>query len=226
MPTYLITGANRGLGLEFARQLSTRGKDTVVLATARDPARAADLARLVHQVIPLDAADPASIAALREHVRDRPIDVLINNAGVSGVARSIADLTPEEFQRVFAVNAYAPLLIAGALLPNLRAGARKLIFNITSQRGSITNNAGGGAYTYGASKAALNHLNATLAHELKPEGFTCVVIHPGWVRTDMGGENAPIEPEQSIAGMLDLIDSLTPEQSGRFLDYQGNGFPW
>ena len=103
MPTtYLITGANRGIGLEFARQLSTRGKDTLILATAREPARATDLARLVHQVIPLDVADPESIAGLREHVKDRPIDVLINNAGVSGDAKSVEKLTSEELHGVFA----------------------------------------------------------------------------------------------------------------------------
>ncbi|MCC6675514.1 MAG: SDR family oxidoreductase [Phycisphaerales bacterium] len=226
MPTYLITGANRGLGLEFARQLSTRGKDTVILATAREPDKATDLARLVHEVLPLDAADPASHAALAAKLGDRPVDVLINNAGVSSDANSLEKLTMEELQRVFAVNAFAPLLIAKAILRNIRAGDRKTIFNITSQLGSIANNKGGSSYPYRASKTALNQLTVSLSNELKGEGFTCIMVHPGWVKTDMGGPNATLTPEQSIEGMLKLLDGLKPEDTGKFYDYSGKTLPW
>lgn len=226
MPTYLITGANRGLGLEFARQLSTRGKDAVILATARDPDKATDLARLVHEVLPLDAADPASHTALAEKLGDRPVDVLINNAGVSSDANALAKLSMEELQRVFAVNAFAPLLITKAVLKNLKAGQRKTVFSISSQLGSITNNKGGSSYPYRASKTALNQLNASLSNEFKGDGFTCVVVHPGWVQTDMGGPNATLTPEQSISGMLKLLDGLKPEDTGGFFQYDGSKLPW
>lgn len=222
--TYLVTGANRGLGLEFARQLSRRGDR--ILATARDPDKAADLARLVHQVIPLDTSDESSIDALSGHVKDQPIDVLINNAGVSSETKSIQTLRSAELQRAFLINSTGPMLVTRALLPNLRAGGRKLVFNISSQLASIANNSGGSSYGYRASKAALNQLTVSLASELRPEGFTCVVAHPGWVRTDMGGPRATLAPEESIAALLALIDRLTPADSGKFFNYDGSTLPW
>jgi len=225
MPTtYLITGANRGLGLEFARQLSTRGDR--ILATARDPDKATDLARLVHQVIPLDVADEKSIEGLAEHVRDQPIDVLINNAGISSETKSITTLTAADLQKVFLVNSTGPMLVTKALLKSLRAGERKTVFNITSQLGSITNNRGGSSYGYRASKTALNMLTVSLSNELKGEGFTCVMVHPGWVRTDMGGENATLSPEESIGAMLKLMDGLKPADTGKFYSYDGKPLPW
>lgn len=226
MPTYLITGANRGLGLEMARQLSTRGKDTIIIGTAREPEKATELARLVHEVLPLDASDAGSIAALAEKLGDRPIDVLVNNAGVSSESSSIDKLDMAELQRVFAVNSFAPLLVAKALLKNLRAGDRKTVFNITSQLGSIANNKGGSSYAYRGSKAALNQLTVCLANELRGEKFTCVMVHPGWVRTDMGGPSATLSVEESIKGMLALMDKLTPAESGAFFTYEGKTLPW
>ncbi len=225
MTTYLITGANRGLGLEFARQLSKRSGVTLV-GTAREPEKATELARLVHEVLPLDVADPASIGSLAERVKDRPVDVLINNAGVSGEAKSIEKLGAEELARVFMVNAFGPMLVVRALLKNLRAGAKKTVFSITSQLGSIANNKGGSTYSYRASKAALNQLNMSLSNELKGEGFTCVVAHPGWVRTDMGGPEATLAPEESIAGLLRIIDGLRPQDTGKFCNYDGGMLPW
>lgn len=226
MPTYFITGANRGLGLEFARQLSQRKDGTTILATAREPEKAADLARLVHEVIPLDVADAASIAALGDHVKGRPIDVLINNAGVSSKSPSIEKLEPEELAHVFAVNAIGAMLVTKALMASLRAGQRKTVFNITSQLGSIGNNKGGSSYGYRGSKAALNMLTVCLANELRGEGFTCVVAHPGWVQTDMGGPNATLKPEESIAALLKIIDGLKPADSGKFFNYDGGTLPW
>ncbi len=226
MPTYLITGANRGLGLEFARQLSTRKDDTKILATARDPDKAADLARLVHDVIPLDVADPASIAKLPDLLKDRPIDVLINNAGVPGKGNTVAQIGAADMRQTFAVNAIGPLLVARALMPNLRAGQRKTIVNITSVLGSISANRGGFNYSYCGSKAALNPMTVSLAYELKKDGFTAIVLHPGWVQTEMGGAEAPLKPEESISGMLKVIDALTAADTAKFLDYQGNKLPW
>lgn len=226
MTTYLITGANRGIGLEFARQLSQRGKDAVILGTARDPAGAGELARLVHQVIPLDVSDEGSIAGLSAAVGERPIDVLINNAGVGSDQRSINGLTLAELNRVFTINAFAPMLVVKSLLPNLRAGNRKSVFSITSQLGSIANNKGGSSYPYRASKTALNQLNASLSNELRGEGFCCVVTHPGWVRTDMGGQNATLGVDESVRSMLAIIDRLKAEDSGTFFNYDGTTLPW
>ena len=226
MPTYLITGANRGLGLEFARQLSQRKDDTKILATAREPEKATELQRLVHDVYPLDVADPKSIEKLADHLKDQPIDVLINNAGVSSKTNSIATLDADDMRTAFAVNAIGPMLVTKVALKNLRAGSRKIVFNITSQLGSIANNKGGSSYAYRGSKAALNMMTVSLSNELKKEGFTCVVAHPGWVQTDMGGANAPLKPEQSIAGLLKIIDGLKAEDSGKFFNYDGKTLPW
>jgi NAD(P)-dependent dehydrogenase (short-subunit alcohol dehydrogenase family) len=226
MTTYFLTGATRGIGLEFARQLSKRGKDAVIIATARDPEKQTELSRLVHEVLPLDVADPASIEKLPALLKDRPIDVLINNAGVSSDQRSVTGLTMEELQRVFAINSFGPLLVSRAVLPNLKAGSRKVIFNISSQLASITNNKGGSSYAYRASKTALNQLTVSLSAELADGGFTCVVAHPGWVRTDMGGANATLSPEESVTSLLKVIDGLTSKDTGKFYNYDGGTLPW
>src|SRR5262249_23044296 len=158
-------------------------------------------------------------------VAGQPIDVLVNNAGVSSKAKRLGDLTADELQRVFAVNATGPVILAAALLPNLRAGSQRKVINISTQMGSIAlnspPNSGGASYGYRSSKAALNMLTASMANELRPDGFTCIALHPGWVRTDMGGSGAPLGAPESISSMLKLIDSLRPEQSGAFLDLNG-----
>src|SRR5262249_39989846 len=152
--TYLLTGANRGIGLEFAKQLSRRGKDTVLITTARKPEEAKDLARLGVEIIPLDASSEASIAGLSGRLAGLAIDVLINNAGVGSDEATLDKLSLAELQRVFMINSFAPMMIAKAVAPCLRSGGRKVIFNVTSQLGSITNNKGGSSYAYRASKAA------------------------------------------------------------------------
>jgi NAD(P)-dependent dehydrogenase (short-subunit alcohol dehydrogenase family) len=225
--TYLITGASRGIGLEFARVLSARGER--VLAAVRDPRGSAALAPLAPRVhaVELDVSDVRSIETLGERVGDGPIDVLINNAGVTSRAtKSIASLDAADMQAVFMVNSIAPMLVTKSLLPNLRAGARKLIIQITSQLGSIANNTGGSSYGYRASKTALNQLNRSLSNDLRPEGFTCVAIHPGWVRTDMGGPDADLTVAQSVASMVRVIDGLAAARSGAFLNYDGGELPW
>lgn len=222
--TYFVTGANRGIGLEFARQLSARGDR--VLATCRDPARAAELASVASRVVRLDLTDPASLGALPPELGEQPVDVLICNAGVSAEGKSVATLDGAELRRVLDVNAVAPILVAQALLPALRRGSRKLVCNITSQLGSIANNTGGSTYAYRASKAALNMLTVSMANELRPEGFTCVAVHPGWVRTDMGGPNATLAPDEAVRSMLSVLDKLSPASTGRFLNYDGAPMPW
>jgi NAD(P)-dependent dehydrogenase (short-subunit alcohol dehydrogenase family) len=227
MATYLITGANRGIGLEFVRQLIARGD--AVIGTARDLAALSAEARAVPGVrwVALEVADPASIDSLPSRLDALgSIDVLINNAGVSSTAKTLAELTGIELHRVFAVNTFAPLLVTKALMPLLTAGGRKLIVNITSQLGSITNNTGGSTYAYRASKTGLNQLNASLANELRPAGFTCLAMHPGWVQTDMGGKQATLTPETSVRHLLGVIDKAEPAMSGRFFNYDGTPLPW
>lgn len=222
--TYLVTGSNRGLGLEFVKQLSARGD--VVIGTVRDVAKAKEEPEHAATLVPLELSDPASIDTLPTHVGDRAIDVLINNAGVSSDSRTLAETRMEELHRVFAVNSFAPVLVTKALLPNLRKGARKLVVTVSSQLGSITNNSGGSSYAYRGSKAAVNMLTVSMHHELKGDGISCVVVHPGWVQTDMGGPNAPLKPDESVAHLIKLIDKLTTGDSGKFFNYDGSILPW
>lgn len=222
--TVLITGANRGIGLEMARQFSERGY--VVIGTARKPDEATDLKALKVQVEQLDVIDSASVSALARRLDGVPIDLLVNNAGVGGqTAGSFAAVDFDKVAHTFDVNSLGPMRVTQALLPNLEAGEGRTIVQITSVMGSIEQN-GGGFFGYRASKAALNMLNKSLAVELGKQGFVCLALHPGWVKTRMGGAGAPVEPEDSVAGILEVIDGLTPDDNGRFLDYQGKTIPW
>jgi len=220
----LLTGANRGIGLEFARQLAARG-DRVV-ATCRNPASATALAALDVRVESLDVLDPASIDAVAALYADRHLDLLINNAGVGVGHRPLGELDYEEMEVFYRTNAVGPLRLAETLLPALRRGEYRTVVSLTSRVGSIEDNTSGGSYAYRASKAALNSITKSLAIDLAEEGFTCVVLHPGWVQTDMGGASAPLPKDQSVAGMLKVIEGLTHEDSGGFFDYTGESLPW
>lgn len=223
-PTALITGANRGLGLEFATQLKAQGYN--VIGTARKPAKATALKALGVLVLPLDVTDSASVQALAEALKGQPIDLLINNAGVSGHdAPSFAETDIDELAFTFDVNSLGPMRVTQALLDNVAGSSEKRVIHISSIMASIEKN-WGGAYGYRASKTALNMLNSSLAKELSKDGITSVVLHPGWVKTDMGGETAPVEIVDSIAGMLSVIGALKPGDTGRFIDYQGQTVPW
>jgi NAD(P)-dependent dehydrogenase (short-subunit alcohol dehydrogenase family) len=222
--TVLITGANRGLGLEFARQLDALGY--TVIGTARQPARAVELQRLGVRLEQLDVTDSLSVAGLAERLGEVKIDLLINNAGFFDRSnRTLDEVEFDVFAHTLEVNALGPLRVTRALLPNLRAGGGKTVVNISSQMGSIERN-GGGYYSYRTSKAALNQITVTLARELDDEGFTCIVMHPGWVRTRMGGEAATYSPDESVAGMIRVIRGLTTADNGRFLDLDGQEVPW
>ncbi len=222
--TVLVTGANRGLGLEFVRQYQASGWR--VIATARNPAAATDLRALGVRVLQLDVADPASIAGLASKLEGQPIDLLINNAGIFPRVNTLADTDFDDVAQTLEVNLIGPMRVTLALLPNLRRAETRQIVSISSGLGSITNNDSGRYYGYRESKAGLNMFTRSLAVELAGEGFTCIVMSPGWVRTDMGGPNAQLAPQESIAGMRGVIDKLTPAATGTFWNYDGQQLPW
>jgi NAD(P)-dependent dehydrogenase (short-subunit alcohol dehydrogenase family) len=222
--TYVVTGANRGIGLEFARQLAGRG-DRVV-ATARRPEEAAELAALPVRVEALDLAASASVEAFGERLAGEAVDVLLHNAAVGVEGPALAALRTEDVELSFRVNATGVVELTRVLLPNLRAGQARQILALTSGLGSVSRNDSGGWYAYRASKAALNQLVRTMAHELSVEGFTCLVISPGWVRTEMGGPEAPLTAEESVSAMLRVFDRLTPADTNKFLDQRGRAVPW
>jgi NAD(P)-dependent dehydrogenase (short-subunit alcohol dehydrogenase family) len=223
--TVLITGANRGLGLEFARQYAEAGWS--VIGTARTPDKATELKALGVRVMQLDVADAGSVERLATDLADLPIDLLVNNAGIANRdGMSFESLGFDGVERVLSVNTIGPMRVTRALLPNLRLGRAKQIVSITSGLGSIEENTSGGYYGYRESKAALNMFNRSLAAELGDEGFTCVVMSPGWVKTDMGGPDADLSPAESITGMRKVIAGLTPEDSGSFQRYDGTTMPW
>lgn len=224
MPCVLITGANRGLGLEFARQYAADGWQ--VIATCRRPAEAHDLAALGVEVLPLDVADWGQVARLGEELMARPIDLLLNNAGVYGDHQNLGDIDPDAWLRALAANTVAPVLLTQTLLPNLLAGKGRKAAFVTSQMGSISDNSSGAFYAYRSSKAALNAAVKSLSIDLKALGIPVVLLHPGWVRTDMGGPSAPLLPPQSVAGMRRVIEGLSMEKSGAFLDFSGKTLSW
>jgi NAD(P)-dependent dehydrogenase (short-subunit alcohol dehydrogenase family) len=225
MPTVLITGASRGLGLEFARQYAADGWR--VIATVRDVKKAKELGALgdAVEVHRLDVTDFKATAALGHGLAREAIDVVIANAGVSpGHLTSLTKMDEAAWLRTFTVNSVAPLALAGALLPSLTRGAGKRLIAISSRMGSIGDNSAGGSYPYRASKAALNAAWRSLA--LDHREVIAVVLHPGWVKTDMGGAGAPVLPKDSIAGMCRVIAKLKPADSGRFFGYDGEEIPW
>ncbi|OYQ34227.1 short-chain dehydrogenase [Niveispirillum lacus] len=226
MPTVVITGANRGIGLEFARQYSADGWS--VIATIRDLAQPGGLSELPGvELQALSVDDPASIAAFGTALAGRSIDLLINNAGIMGPdlpAQSRNGIDAEGWLLAMKVNALAPLLIAQALKPLMAAGAK--VATVSSQLGSITENETGGMYAYRASKAAINMGNRSLAADWRDDGVTCIVLHPGWVQTDMGGPKAPVVPADSVAGMRRIIAAATASDSGAFFAFDGRRIPW
>jgi NAD(P)-dependent dehydrogenase (short-subunit alcohol dehydrogenase family) len=226
MPTTLITGANRGIGLEFARQYAADGWR--VIAACRDPAKATALKRLGEAVSvrQMDVADHASVEALAKELRREPIDLLINNAGIYGKSgQRFGRVDYDDWARVLRINTMGPLRVSECFADHVAQSDRKLIVAITSYMGSIAD-AGGGAYHYGTSKAALNYVCHAMADDLRSRGIVVVAISPGWVQTDMGGRNAPLTVDQSITAMRRTIARLKPSDSGRFLDENGRELAW
>jgi NAD(P)-dependent dehydrogenase (short-subunit alcohol dehydrogenase family) len=174
------------------------------------------------QVLSLDAADPASIAALARQLRDRPIDVMIANAGVMGPTK----LDPEGWTQTLVTNSIGPTLLAAALKANVTASSERKMVAITSQMGSIADNGSGGYIAYRSSKAALNAAWKSLSIDWRDSGIALAMLHPGWVQTDMGGPNAAIDVRTSVDGMRRVIAGLTAERSGAFLTFDGRELPW
>lgn len=226
MPTVLITGCNRGLGLGLTQTYAADGWS--VIATCRDPGRASDLAAVRGdvEVHGLDVTDSRGIDALAEELSGRPIDLLINSAGVyGGGAESFGRLDPEAWVDTFRVNSVAPVMVTRAFLDHLRRGKGRTVVGITSRMGSIGEGMSG-HYAYRSSKAALNAAFTVMSSDLGRHGITVVVMHPGWVRTSMGGRSAPLSPLDSAATLKRVIGGLTPADSGRFLNYDGREIPW
>ncbi|PTQ78064.1 NAD(P)-dependent dehydrogenase (short-subunit alcohol dehydrogenase family) [Nitrosomonas oligotropha] len=232
MRTMLITGANRGIGLEFVRQYAADGWR--VVACCRKPAAAEALNRLAAQypdqvtVHALDVTDHAQIDQLAQTLSEQPIDLLINNAGVYPPARgdALGETDYAAWQDAFAVNTMAPLKITEAFIQRIARSELRTIVTITSKMGSIADNRGGGSYIYRSSKAGVNIVMKSLSIDLNPQKIIAILLHPGWVKTDMGGPGALITAEQSVTGMRRVIGNLTLQDSGKFYAFDGQVVPW
>ena len=236
MPSMLVTGANRGLGLEMARQFGADGWR--IHACCRAPEAAPALAALAADsggavtVHPLDVGSAEGIAVLAEALRGTALDMLVNNAGVLG--HSIDERGPGAFgtldyaawERVHAINTVAPLRMAEAFVEHVAASEMKLMFFMSTHMGSIADLAEGGFYPYRSSKAALNLLVKALSIDLAPRGVRTIAVHPGWVSTDMGSSAAPVTPPESVAGIRRVVAGYGAERTGRFYQYDGKELPW
>lgn len=226
--TAFITGANRGLGLEFTRQYAAEGWR--VLATCRDLVHAKELQHLAQyadniDLLQLDVTNPIQLQQLSEKFANQPIDLLVNNAGTCQ-KDDLASVNNETMKQTFSTNALAPLNLSKILCHSIALSHLKTIVAISSKMGSTNDNHSGEYYSYRTSKSALNMLMKNLAIDLKPQNIKVFIFHPGWVKTDMGGPNASISAEDSVAHMRQVLSRLKDHDSGSFHDYQGNIVPW
>ena len=228
MSTVLITGANRGLGYEFVKQYSENGFD--VLACCRNVHEAKKLKELQGisdniKIYELDVGNIKIIKNLSQQLQNETIDVLINNAGIYR-SSTIGNINYEEWIESFKVNTIAPYQIVENFLEQIINSDLKKVVSITSKMGSIDDNTSGGSYIYRSSKTALNSMMRSLTHDLKNQGVATLTLHPGWVRTDMGGPGGWINSIESVQGMIKQIDKLTIDDSGKYLDYAGKSINW
>jgi NAD(P)-dependent dehydrogenase (short-subunit alcohol dehydrogenase family) len=226
--TALITGANRGIGLEFAKQYAEAGWN--VLACCRDPQSAKalnTLAEIYHnlKIYPLDVANFTQIESLASHLSNSTIDLLINNAGIYPDS-SFGDVDTDDWLEAFKINSIAPLKMATAFLPHIAKSQLKKIATLSSKMGSLDDNTSGGSYIYRSSKTAVNMVMKSLSIDLKPQGIALITLHPGWVQTEMGGPNGLINAQTSVAGLRNVIDHLNLSNTGRFIAYDGKEIPW
>lgn len=226
--TIFITGANRGIGLEYVKQYALEGHQ--VYATVRDPAQAPALQQLAAahanvQVLALDVADVAAIRDLAARLSAITVDILISNAGTYPESR-FGKTDPQAWLHAFQVNTLTTYYLAEAFLPQLRRANQAKLIAMTSKMGSIEDNGSGGEYIYRSSKTALNMVVKSLALDLREFNIAVAALHPGWVRTDMGGPNGLIDTETSVRGLRLVIDHLSCAQSGSFIAYDGKAIPW
>ena len=225
MKNILITGANRGIGLKFAEILSANNN---IYATARDITKADDLEKLDNtELLELDLLDKDSIKSFCSELKDIPLDIIINNAGIfqdEQMEETILD--PELWLDEIMINAIGPVVLSQKLKENIMSGNDKKIIFISSQMGSIDDNYSGGYYFYRTSKSALNSAAKSLSIDWKADGISVLMLHPGWVRTDMGGSNAKLDIDTSVSKMLDVINSLDIGKTGTFLNYEGKKLEW
>ena len=227
MPSVFITGSNRGIGLEFARQYAAEGWR--VFATCRNPERAKDLKAIEGDIHlhALDIADFDAIDALARKLKDEPIDLLIKNAAIYGPdEQSLRDLDYDGWMETFRINCMAQVRLAQAFVGHVAKSELKRMVALTSRMGSIADNTSGSAYVYRTTKAALNAAVKSLAVDLAPWGIAVAVVHPGWVATDMGGSGARLSTEKSVKAMRKTIDRLGPEHAGRFFSWDESEIPW
>ncbi|MFT4768281.1 MAG: NAD(P)-dependent dehydrogenase (short-subunit alcohol dehydrogenase family) [Glaciecola sp.] len=229
MPTVLITGVNRGLGLEFITQYAAAGWS--VIGTCRDPSSASEAQAVVASagnvtLYQLDVSEPEAVKALAETLKGTSIDVLILNAGLMAERTGLGTFNAEDFLQVLNVNVVAPAIFIQAFADHVAASERKIIVGMGSTLGSIAGNTSGGMYSYRSSKAGLHAIMRTASVDLRDKGVTAIAMHPGWVVTDMGGDGADIRTSESISGMMSVIDGLSISDSGRLLTYAGEELPW
>lgn len=229
MATWMITGANRGIGLEFCKVLLARGDS--VIAASRNPEGAREFWELssdfksLFRAVKMDVGNVQSIADCARELTDVTIDVLINNAGIfTGNGDHLASLKFEDVTKSFEVNTLGAMRVTQALLPQINKSNSPKVMSITSRMGSIADNTSGGYYAYRMSKAALNMFHKSFSVEFPK--IASAVLHPGWVQTDMGGSNAPVTPHDSAAGLVKVIDRLTTKENGAFVDFKGEHIPW
>jgi NAD(P)-dependent dehydrogenase (short-subunit alcohol dehydrogenase family) len=231
MTAVLITGANRGLGFEFASQYAADGWR--VFAACRDPTAASELQRLAQNsrnmlsIVALDVTDGESVrTAARQH-EDVAIDVLINSAGIAGASgQTTGNVDYDSWTHVFDVNTMGPLRVIESFIDHIARSEGRLVVTITSGMGSLADNTTGGFIPYRSSKAAVNMVMRSAAIDLAPRRINCVLVNPGWVRTDIGGPKAPLLPQESVTAMRRLINTLGPKHSGKFYNYDGRKYPW
>ena len=225
MKNILITGANRGIGLKFAEILSANNN---IYATARDITNADDLKKFDNtELLELDLLNKDSIKSFCSELKDIPLDMIINNAGIfqdEQMEETVLD--PELWLDEIMINAIGPVVLSQKLKENIMSGNDKKIIFISSQMGSIDDNYSGGYYFYRTSKSALNSAAKSLSIDWKADGISVLMLHPGWVRTDMGGSNAKLDIDTSVRKMLDVINALDMGKTGTFLNYEGKKLEW
>ena len=226
MTTVLITGANRGIGLQLTKHYAS--EEFKVYALCRTPSEADDLKAVegdvhMHQ---LDVTDPDSIKRLKDEIGNEPIDIFINNGGIyGGHNQELGTMNYSDWEKTLATNTIGPVRMVEAFYPNLKAAKEAKLITISSLMGSIEDASRGNIF-YRTSKTAVNMAMHCIASDAKEDNITCIVMHPGWVQTDMGGENAPITTEESVDGIVHVISGLSTYDSGKFLNFRGEEIPW